>query len=456
MQDLNLEMLILRTVIDQLELAYKIRPTDFYYPVHKFISGVLVTLAVTQPKIEPDAIYSAILATPHPNLKTDELSSTLEVLKKFKSSSGTFTQDVAQLKKLAQMRDLQNAVNEANKFLDFGDYDSAKTSLHSTLVKLGEDETSKVSTVTTELVSELFPEKAEIFIPTGFKEIDDNMGGFGNQELIILAADSGSGKSTLMQIMSINMIEENYYPVYFNLEMSPKHWFSRFYSHVSEIPHKDITLQPHSLSRDQLDKLYSGLINLYGYDDAAKTFLNNFYKQHQFLFKDLNTFYDEARRLEKFRNNDTIVISSNVSSVADIFQQASSLKKQGKCDIVFVDYINLLMNQTTRMTTAEKLSQIALELKTLSKTLNIPVVCAAQWNRNENDVKYSKAIRETADTLFTWKELPSQSLDSRDFAFYSVKSRNAEPLSPRKMRAEFTRMVIEISSETIAKETIPW
>jgi replicative DNA helicase len=455
MYDLELEMAILSTIFTNLSLAYEINQVDFYYPVTKFIAGILITLATTTPTASKEYAFSSLMSSPHSGVTDLQIEQAVLALKKQRPST-SFVKDVDQLRKLSHMRAFKSALVTSDNMLNEGDFNKAKVNLFETIMQLGNEEANSITTALSQPMDELFPAEQIGFVPSGFDVLDHHNGGFGNQELIILAADSGSGKSTLMQIMATSSIRYGYNPVYFNLEMSAKNWFSRYFSHIGKLSHTALTLHAVSLDKSELDKIYFGIIDLYGMDDDSKNELRVFYEKKKPKLRDFNTFFNEAKKIAKIRNNDITVISSNVSSVTDIFQKTNALRKNNRCDIIYVDYVNMLLNSLSRMTTAEKLAQIALDLKNLSKSLNIPVIAAAQWNKSESDVKYSKAIRETADTLYNWREyFPGGSVHTgfstsgvRYFVFGSIKARNSEPIQPKIMEADFGVMSVDISEES--------
>lgn len=446
--DLNLEIGVIASIVNELTLVYEVRPEIFYYPITKYIVGILSTIAITTPNASKEFMFSTLQSSPHSGLTDLQIDQAIIAIKNAKPSS-SFKQDVEQLKKLAQMRNLSIALKDSDVHLKEGNYDKAKEIIFDTVIQMGSEEVDRINSVLTQSMIEIFPLDSLYFIPSGFDVIDQTTGGFGNEELITLAADSGSGKSTLMQIMAINAVKHNYSPVYFNLEMSSRHWFSRYFSHIGKIPHSRITLNAHNLDQNELDKIFYGAIEMYALDSESKQKLKTLYLKEKPRFKDFSDFFVKYRKSVNFRKNDIIVISSGVSSVADIFQKANALRKSNRCDIVYVDYINMLLNFNQKASVAEKLASIVLDLKNMSKVLNIPVVCAAQWNKAENDVKYARAIRETSDTLYHWAEyFPANEVsDHRYFAFMSHKSRNAMPLTPKIMEAEFNIMTVQISFE---------
>lgn len=456
MYSLQLEMGILSSILDNLSLANGVSVIDFYFPITKYVMSILSTTSFTVPNASIEYIYSALQSTPHTGLTDLQIEQITVSLRNTKPSV-SFNKDVEQLKKFTHMRTLKTALVTSDELLKDGDFTKARDSVFSTIVKLGEDEASSLTAALSQSIEELFPNDSMGFVPSGYDLIDNTFGGFGAQELITLAADSSSGKSTLMQIMALKSIPSGYNPVYFNLEMSKKSWFSRYFSYIGQVSLKDITLNFNGLARESLDRIYNGLIDTYTTDDISANKLKEVYNSKKPGLRNVQQFFIEAKKVVNIRKNDIIIISDGINTVGDIFQKTNALLKNRRCDIVYVDYINMLLTTANKMSVAEKLAQLALELKNLAKSLNIPVVMAAQWNSNENDVKYAKAIRETSDTVLHWveyfpgtKKQPGFSVyGPRYFAFGSTKSRNGEPIPPKIMETDFSKMAIDITTSSL-------
>ena len=94
-----------------------------------------------------------------------------------------------------------------------------------------------------------------------------------------------------------------------------------------------------------------------------------------------------------------------------IKNKALQLKKKGLCDIILIDYLQLInMKADNKTYTREQeVSQVSRKAKNLSKELNVPVVLLSQLNReNEkraskepllSDLRESGAIEQDADIV---------------------------------------------------------
>lgn len=96
-------------------------------------------------------------------------------------------------------------------------------------------------------------------------------------------------------------------------------------------------------------------------------------------------------------------------TVEQIKTRARLLHRKHKIEILFVDYLQLVSDDTQRGTKAAEVTAISRGLKNLAKELNIPVVALAQLNRalesrvdrrpQLSDLKESGGIEEAADQV---------------------------------------------------------
>ena len=103
--------------------------------------------------------------------------------------------------------------------------------------------------------------------------------------------------------------------------------------------------------------------------------------------------------------NDTASIS-----VQQIRSQAKKMKRKGKCDIIMIDYLQLIdMHQLKGKTTNDEVSACSRAIKIMAKDLNVPVILLSQLNRSVesradkvhllSDLRDSGAIEQDADAV---------------------------------------------------------
>ena len=87
-------------------------------------------------------------------------------------------------------------------------------------------------------------------------------------------------------------------------------------------------------------------------------------------------------------------------------------RKAGKCDLIIIDYLQLIKPYDKRAIREQQISEISRTLKEVALSENIPVICLSQLNRaaaNEkpefHHLRESGAIEQDADVvIFPWKD----------------------------------------------------
>jgi len=212
-------------------------------------------------------------------------------------------------------------------------------------------------------------DEAYLGISTGFKDLDELLGGFQKSDLIIIAARPSVGKTSLaLDMMRHAAMVEKKTVVFFSLEMSQTQIMDRLIGMQSGIPFWEI--RTGRLTDKKLMKLADtmgefGDTNIYIDDQAG---------QH------INSIRTKARRL----------------------------KLEHGLDIIFVDYLQLMHGSSTESRTLE-VSEISQGLKNIAKELNVPVIALSQLNRaveqrqgrrpQLSDLRESGSIEQDADVV---------------------------------------------------------
>lgn len=206
-------------------------------------------------------------------------------------------------------------------------------------------------------------------IPTGFADLNNLTNGWKQNQLIILASRPGVGKSSIAVKFAKKAAESNFHVLFFSLEMD-----------VSEITDKLI--------------LMNSKINSKSYNSRNMT------------LQEIENAEKYGRSISKLpiTINDTAKMTVN-----DIMTKSKMLKKQDKCDIVFIDYLQLITPISKKDRTREnEVSEISRNLKIMAKDLQVPVVVLCQMNRNIesyhrepmlSDLRESGAIEQDADMV---------------------------------------------------------
>ncbi len=275
------------------------------------------------------------------------------------------------LEKARKARIISEAEKEIATILDPEDAnpDDAITVYERTLLKLrnvNNDTTIRIGTDSNfmEHVDRSLARTAPNTVPTGFRDFDEQAGGLPRGGLTTLAANSGGGKSAMALQICINAVNRGYSAAIVSLEMNAEQTTNRLMANLSKTSHDAFhlakaTAQQKKRTRDLMDKYNAE-------NDAA------------------------GRRLQIYHMPDT-----TMSSIALRLRPFDF-------DIIVVDYINLLSRgDTDSNNDALQLGEIARQAKVQAGQTNSVWIVCAQLNE-QGDVKYSKAIKENSDYMWTW------------------------------------------------------
>lgn len=208
-------------------------------------------------------------------------------------------------------------------------------------------------------------------ISTGFKDLDRLMGGLRGKQLITIGGSTGMGKSiALVNIARHATIRSNLVAGFFSFEMAYGEIFDRILSAEAQIDH--IKIRNGELD----DSDWQRVDNRLGALARAKLFLSE----------------------------------KPVMTVREIQTACERLRDRHGLDIVFVDHMHLVDPSNPRITDPrQRLSDVSRGLKQLAMALDVPVVAAAQLNRNPNsrldklpqmsDLRESSSIEQDSDAV---------------------------------------------------------
>jgi replicative DNA helicase len=184
-------------------------------------------------------------------------------------------------------------------------------------------------------------------IKMGIPAIDEKTFGIQEHELVVCAGWQGRGKSTLMQHIGFTSYLQGKRVLFVSLEMDRKPLLRKF-----------DTMAVEDMSYRQLKGLELG-------DDSVKRW---------------EQWAEEAEKGLEHDQRDIIIIDRIASRTATgVFAETI----RHKPDLVIVDYISLLETQrvNSQQQQWQAIGQISRELKLNAQTIGVPVVAAAQTNR---------------------------------------------------------------------------
>jgi replicative DNA helicase len=179
--------------------------------------------------------------------------------------------------------------------------------------------------------------------PSGFRDLDNLLGGFQPGNLIVIAARPSLGKSALVCNIAENVATKGGLPVaFFSLEMSEAELAHRFIGCKARIPS---------------DRLRKGKVAARDWPRVVRA-CNELEKAPLWL--------DDSSDL----------------SMLELRAKARRLAaNQGGLGLVIVDYMQLMRPEDPRINRVEQVGQISRGLKILARELNLPVIGVSQLSR---------------------------------------------------------------------------
>ena len=214
-------------------------------------------------------------------------------------------------------------------------------------------------------------------IPSGFEELDQYTSGFQREEFIIIGARPSVGKTALALNMASHIAFHKKIPTAFmSLEMSDIALAQRLIS--SEANVKASNLRSGALSTDEYKK----------------------------VVKSMSIFAEAPFHIVDMPN----------MKLLDLRTQARKLRSQQKVQIIFIDYLGLIVHENSMMPRYEQISEISRSLKSLARELHIPIVVLCQLKREAQTeaptlahLRDSGSIEQDADlVLFLNREMPKK------------------------------------------------
>lgn len=238
-------------------------------------------------------------------------------------------------------------------------------------IKKGFDTASTLVSEAIEKIKALKDKEGLSGVPSGFKMLDKETGGWQNSDLIIIAARPGMGKTAFILSMARNIAVEHQVPIaVFSLEMASVQLITRMIS--SETGISSEKLRKGQMSDEEWQRLFNNVAAL----------------------ENAPLFIDETPAL----------------SIFDFRAKARRLVMQHGVKIIMVDYLQLMTANVGKGGNREQeISTISRSLKAIAKELNIPIIALSQLSRSVeartnkrpqlSDLRESGAIEQDADIV---------------------------------------------------------
>jgi replicative DNA helicase len=221
---------------------------------------------------------------------------------------------------------------------------------------------------------------------SGFKDLDNQIIGFKNQQVVIVAGRPGMGKTTFGINVAYRLAKYHNTPVgFFSLEMSHTELTKKFAAIEAQISNSRIN----ELDEDKL---------------------------HEYF--------------RKAQNIGTLPIHIDDkpnASIDDIRARAITMKRRHDIKLLVIDYIQLINVGKAKGNREQEISEISRKIKLLAKELNIPIIAIAQLSRQVeasdpkipflHHLRESGSIEQDADmVLMLWR---AEYYDYPEFEFDS-------------------------------------
>ncbi len=241
--------------------------------------------------------------------------------------------------------------------------------------------------VSIELAEKAFKTKGHVTgVTTGLRDMDKQLGGFHNSDLLILAGRPSMGKTALATNIAYNAArrwaetggKEGARVGFFSLEMSADQLATRILADVSNI-------SGHNIKRGEIKQ------------DDFRAFVEASQKLAQ-----IPLFIDDTPAL----------------TISAVRTRARRLKRQHGLEMLVVDYLQLLRGGGSKQSNenrVQEVSEITRGLKAIAKELQIPVLALSQLSRGVesredkrpmlSDLRESGSIEQDADiVMFVYRD----------------------------------------------------
>ena len=383
LNSINLEKAVLSSIIydpNTFEsVAEVLQPKDFYLPFHGYLFEAMIEcergdkpldeeflkkVLLQKNRFDEEAFVEVLTANP-----LSSISAYIEEIKE-KSIKRELISLTSEIKEVAVERDLptkdvldliQQKLYKISAETNSSDFRDSPEMVESTLKHIEEMKKRGNHGV--------------VGVDTGFRHLNELTTGFGEGDLVIIAARPAMGKTSFALNIAEKALKDGRGVAIFSLEMPAEQLMIRMLSSITSIP---------------MQKLKIGDLN----DDE---------------WSRLSSAMDEMSRSKLFVDDNGLV---------DIHHVRSKLRKlkssHPEISLAIIDYLQLMSSGGNKDRHLE-VSEISRGLKLLARELNMPIIALSQLNRSLesrsdkrpmlSDLRESGAIEQDADLiLFVYRD----------------------------------------------------
>ncbi len=383
LNSVNLEKTLLSSIIfDPMTfegVAEKLQPKDFYFPFHRYLFEAMIECERDDKPIDEEFLKKILKQKNKLDenafldiLTTNPLSNTSAYIDEIKDKSikRELVALTSEIKEVAVEKDLPS--NEVVDLIQQKLY-KITTEVHNSDFK----DSPEVVDATLKHIEEMKKRgnQGVVGVDTGFRRLNELTTGFGEGDLIIVAARPAMGKTSFALNLAEKALKDKLGVAIFSLEMPAEQLMIRMLSSITSIPMQKLKIG--DLDDDQWSRLSSAMDNM----SKSKLFVDD-------------------------------------NGLVDIHHVRSKLRKlktnHPEISLAIIDYLQLMGSSGNKDRHLE-VSEISRGLKLLARELNIPIIALSQLNRSLesrndkrpmlSDLRESGAIEQDADLiLFVYRD----------------------------------------------------
>jgi len=277
-------------------------------------------------------------------------------------------------------------------------------------------------------------------IPTGISNwFDANMGGYYQEDLVLIGGYRGSGKSVVCANLIASQFQQGNVGVYFTIEMTGQETFDRIMSILSKVPFSHI--KRNLLTKEDELKLVETRLAMFEESEGLK----EEYLEHRDRFK----FEREllaTKHLKK--DNQIIIVDDRDLSIASIDFTLQKLKaKHGdKLKLVAVDYVNQIrMGTSDDIYDWKEQISISKQLKNMARKYNCVVVSPYQID-DSGTARFARGILDACDMALILKA------EAQHMTFICDKSRGSTDRFRYRVGIDWESLCINPTEVSIEEE----
>ena len=397
------------------KIADKIDVNDFYDANNKVIFRELLNLALSNQSIDILVLEEA-LKTKSVLDKIGGVEYLKDLVKKLPTSAHIETY-AGIIKEKSLMRKLINSstniieqVHQSEEGNVKDILDKAETEIFGiTSDTKTNDGLVKIGPIVNQLIDLIYDKKNNNkidYLLTGFKKVDELIGGLQKSDLIVIAGRPSMGKTAFsMNIAQDIVFKQNKKVGFFSLEMSAQQIATRMLSSLSAVSQQKIRTGDYESSTSDTKAVTSAIE----------------------MMQECDFFVDETPSITPI----------------DLRGKARRMKREHGVDMIIIDYLQLMGVPRARnfdQNRVNEISEITRSLKALAKELDIPVIALSQLNRRVeerndkrpflSDLRESGSIEQDADiVIFLYRdELYNPTSENKNVAEVNISKHRNGPV----------------------------